>query len=92
MAQLAAESRSEFKGNVDALTKAQPKDLEASEIDVRLGATWLAPSIVQQFMMETFQPPYRIRYNNAITVRYSCLLYTSPSPRDATLSRMPSSA
>ena len=71
MAQLAAESRSEFKVNVDALTKAQPKDLETSEIDVRLGATWLAPSIVQQFMMETFQPPYRIRYNNAITVRYS---------------------
>ena len=71
MAQLAAESRSEFKVNVDALTKAQPKDLEASEIDVRLGATWLAPSIVQQFMMETFQPPYRIRYNNSITVRYS---------------------
>ncbi|UYJ08078.1 MAG: SNF2-related protein [Oscillospiraceae bacterium] len=71
MAQLVAESHPEFKVNVDALTKAQPKDLEASEIDVRLGATWLAPSIVQQFMMETFQPPYRIRYNNAITVRYS---------------------
>ena len=71
MAQFAAESHPEFKVNVDALTKAQPKDLEASEIDVRLGATWLAPSIVQQFMMETFQPPYRIRYNNAITVRYS---------------------
>ena len=71
MAQLAAESHPEFKVNVDALTKAQPKDLEASEIDVRLGATWLAPSIVQQFMMEAFQPPYRIRYNNAITVRYS---------------------
>ena len=71
MAQLAAESHPEFKVNVDTLTKAQPKDLEASEIDVRLGATWLAPSIVQQFMMETFQPPYRIRYNNAITVRYS---------------------
>ena len=71
MAQLAAESHPEFKVNVDALKKAQPKDLEASEIDVRLGATWLAPSIVQQFMMETFQPPYRIRYNNAITVRYS---------------------
>ena len=71
MAQLAAENHPEFKVNKDALTKAQPKDLEASEIDVRLGATWLAPSIVQQFMMETFQPPYRIRYNNAITVRYS---------------------
>ena len=71
IAQLAAESHPEFKVNVDALEKAQPKDLEASEIDVRLGATWLDPSIVQQFMMETFQPPYRIRYNNAITVRYS---------------------
>ena len=71
MAQLAAENHPEFKVNEDALTKAQPKDLEASEIDVRLGATWLDPSIVQQFMMETFQPPYRIRYNNAITVRYS---------------------
>ena len=71
MAQLAAESHPEFRVNVEALEKAQPKDLEASEIDVRLGATWLDPSIVQQFMMETFQPPYRIRYNNAITVRYS---------------------
>ena len=71
MAQLAAESHPEFKINVEALTKAQPKDLEASEIDIRLGAIWLNPAIVQQFMMETFQPPYRIRYNNLIQVRYS---------------------
>ena len=71
MAQLAAESHPEFKINVEALTKAQPKDLEASEIDIRLGATWLNPAIVQQFIMETFQPPYRIRYNNLIQVRYS---------------------
>ena len=71
MAQLAAESHPEFKINVEALTKAQPKNLEASEIDIRLGATWLNPAIVQQFMMETFQPPYRIRYNNLIQVRYS---------------------
>ena len=71
MAQLAAESHPEFKINVEALTKAQPKDLEASEIDIRLGATWLNPAIVQQFMMETFQPPYRSRYNNLIQVRYS---------------------
>ena len=71
MAQLAAESHPEFRINVEALTKAQPKDLEASEIDIRLGATWLNPAIVQQFMMETFQPPYRIRYNNLIQVRYS---------------------
>ena len=71
MAQFAAEGHPEFAVNVTALEKAQPKDLEASEIDVRLGATWLDSSIVQQFMMETFQPPYRIRYNNSITVRYS---------------------
>ena len=62
MAQFAAEGHPEFAVNVTALEKAQPKDLEASEIDVRLGATWLDSSIVQQFMMETFQPPYRIRF------------------------------
>ena len=69
MAQLAAENHLEFKVNVDALTKAQPKDLEASEIDVRLGATWLAPEIIQKFMTETFQIPYYLRH--AVKVRYS---------------------
>ena len=69
MAQLAAESHPEFKVNVDALTKAQPKDLEASEIDVRLGATWLSPDIIQKFMTETFQIPYYLRH--AVKVRYS---------------------
>ena len=68
MAQLAAENHPEFKVNVDALTKAQPKDLEASEIDVRLGATWLAPEIIQKFMTETFQIPYYLRH--AVKVRY----------------------
>ena len=71
IAQLAAETNPEFKINVNALTKAQPKDLEASEIDVCLGATWLNPGIVQQFMMETFQPPYKVRYNQTIQVSYS---------------------
>ena len=69
MAQLAAENHPEFKVNVDALTKAQPKDLEASEIDVRLGATWLDPNIIQKFMTETFQIPYYLRH--AVKVRYS---------------------
>ena len=69
MAQLAAESHPKFKVNVDALTKAQPKDLEASEIDVRLGATWLSPDIIQKFMTETFQIPYYLRH--AVKVRYS---------------------
>ena len=61
IAQLAAETNPEFAVNVDALTKAQPKELEASEIDVRLGATWIAPEIIQKFMQETFQVPYYLR-------------------------------
>ncbi len=69
MAQLAAETNPEFAVNVTALEKAQPKDLEASEIDVRLGATWLAPEIIQKFMAETFQIPYYLRH--AVKVRYS---------------------
>ena len=69
MAQFAAETNPEFVVNVDALTKAQPRELEASEIDVRLGATWLDPDIIQKFMTETFQIPYYLRH--AVKVRYS---------------------
>ena len=69
MAQFAAETNPEFAVNVEALTKAQPRELEASEIDVRLGATWLDPSIIQKFMTETFQIPYYLRH--AVKVRYS---------------------
>ena len=69
MAQFAAETNPEFAVNVDALTKAQPRELEASEIDVRLGATWLDPDIIQKFMTETFQIPYYLR--RAVNVRYS---------------------
>ena len=69
IAQLAAETNPEFAVNVDALTKAQPKELEASEIDVRLGATWIAPEIIQKFMQETFQVPYYLRRD--VNVRFS---------------------
>ena len=69
MAQFAAETNPEFSVNVEALTKAQPRELEASEIDVRLGAMWLDPSIIQKFMTETFQIPYYLR--RAVNVRYS---------------------
>ena len=68
-AQLAAETNPEFVVNVDALTKAQPRELEASEIDVRLGATWLSPDIVQKFMEETFRVPYYMR--RSIAVKFS---------------------
>ena len=69
MAQFAAETNPEFVVNVDALTKAQPRELEASEIDVRLGATWLSPDIVQKFMEETFRVPYYMR--RSIAVKFS---------------------
>ena len=69
IAQLAAETNPEFKVNVTALEKAQPKELEASEIDVRLGATWIAPEIIQKFMQETFQVPYYLRHD--VNVRFS---------------------
>ena len=69
MAQFAAETNPAFAVNVEALTKAQPRELEASEIDVRLGATWLDPDIIQKFMTETFQIPYYLRH--AVKVRYS---------------------
>ena len=69
MAQFAAETNPEFAVNAEALLKAQPKDLEASEIDVRLGATWLAPEIIQKFMAETFQIPYYMRHS--INVKFS---------------------
>ena len=48
-----------FKLNVEALEAAQPKDLDASEIDVRLGATWIDKEYIEQFMYELFDTPYR---------------------------------
>ena len=50
-----------FAENVDALIAAQPKDLEASEIEVRLGATWLDKKYIEQFMYETFETPRYLR-------------------------------
>ena len=68
-AQRAAEKDHFFDQNVSALTAAQPKDLEASEIEVRLGATWLDKMYIQQFMYETFKTPVYLR--NQIQVHYS---------------------
>ena len=76
MAQFAAETNPEFVVNVDALTKAQPRELEASEIDVRLGATWLNPDIIQKFMTETFQIPYYLRHAVKVTQLLFCDLST----------------
>lgn len=62
-AEHAAVSSSFFSPNVEALKKAQPKDLDASEIEVRLGATWIDKEIIQQFMFETFKTPGFARFN-----------------------------
>ena len=63
IARLAAEKDAAFTVNVEALEKAQPKDLDASEIDVRLGATWIDSKYIQQFMVETFDTPFYLRRN-----------------------------
>ena len=59
----------EIAANVEALRAAQPKDLDASEIEVRLGATWIDKEYIRQFMVETFEPPYYMR--RSIEVNYS---------------------
>ena len=69
IAKLAAANDPTFAVNVEALTAAQPKDLDATEIDVRLGATWISPDIIQKFMAETFRIPFYMRY--AIQVKFS---------------------
>lgn len=69
VAQIAADRDPAFAVNVQALLQAQPKDLDASEIDVRLGATWVDPEYIQRFMEETFEPPYYLRRN--IEVKFS---------------------
>ena len=68
-AQKAASEDPAYQVNVEALKAAQPKDLDASEIEVRLGATWIDQSYIQQFMYETLNTPVYLR--NKITVNYS---------------------
>ena len=68
-AQRVAQQDPSFAVNVEALTAAQPKDLDASEIEVRLGATWIDKEYIQQFMYETFNTPFYLQ--RSIEVNYS---------------------
>ena len=68
-AQRAAQQDPSFAVNVEALTAAQPKDLDASEIEVRLGATWIDKEYIQQFMYETFDTPFYMQRN--VQVNYT---------------------
>lgn len=68
-AELAAKTNEEYKANVEALEQAQPKDLDASEIEVRIGSTWIDKEYMQEFMYELFDTPYRNQ--GSIKVNYS---------------------
>ncbi|MDY4508864.1 MAG: SNF2-related protein [Candidatus Faecousia sp.] len=68
-AEAAAAENPSYQVNVEALRAAQPKDLDASEIEVRLGATWIDKSYIKQFMFETFDTPHYLRYS--MDVQYS---------------------
>ncbi len=65
-----AENNPEYEINVQALTRVQPKDLEASEIEVRLGATWVDPAYITEFMRELFHTPKHF-LGNQIDVKYA---------------------
>ena len=68
-AEAAAKADQSFNINVEALKAAQPRELTASEIDVRLGATWIEPRYIEQFMVNTFQPTYWA--SRSMSVNYS---------------------
>ncbi|WP_339362241.1 SNF2-related protein [Vallitalea sp. AN17-2] len=68
-AELAAKTNEEYKANVEALEQAQPIDLDASEIEVRIGSTWIDKEYMQEFMYELFDTPYRNQ--GSIKVNYS---------------------
>ncbi|MDO4647900.1 MAG: SNF2-related protein [Eubacteriales bacterium] len=87
VARMTAATHPELSINVEALEKAQPKNLDASEIDVRLGATWIDKSYIQQFMEETFEPPYYLRRSIEVkfapmTAEWQITGKTNPSRND----------
>ena len=68
-AERVAETDPFFRINAEALKRAQPKDLDASEIEVRIGSTWIDPQYYQDFMYETFRTPYYMR--RRVKINYS---------------------
>ena len=71
IARVFAENHPEFAINVSALEGVQPKELDASEIEVRIGATWIDTKYIEDFMRETFETPDYLFSRNAIGVQYS---------------------
>lgn len=65
------ESHPEYAPNVKALTQVQPKELDASEIEVRIGATWIDPKYINDFLSDVFSTPQNFLSNDIIGVQYS---------------------
>ena len=71
--QYAADNPTEFGINVQALERVMPKELDATEIDVRIGATWIDPHYIEDFIKETFQTPDYLFDRGVVSVKYSNL-------------------
>ena len=70
-AKIYAENHPEYAVNVQALTQVQPKELDASEIEVRIGATWIEPKYIEDFMRDTFETPQHLFDRNMIGIQFS---------------------
>ncbi len=70
-AKIYAESHPEYTVNVQALTQVQPKELDASEIEVRIGATWVKPEYLEDFMRDTFETPQHLFDRNVMGIQFS---------------------
>ncbi len=66
-----AENHPEYTVNVQALTQVQPKELDASEIEVRIGATWVKPEYLEDFMRDTFESPQHLFDKNVMGIQFS---------------------
>ena len=66
-----AENHPEYTVNVQALTQVQPKELDASEIEVRIGATWIKPEYLEDFMRDTFETPQHLFDKNVMGIQFS---------------------
>ena len=67
-AKVYAENHPEYAVNVQALTQVQPKELDASEIEVRIGATWIEPKYIEDFMRDTFETPHHLFDRNIVGI------------------------
>ena len=70
-AKVYAENHPEYAVNVQALTQVQPKELDASEIEVRIGATWIEPKYIEDFMRDTFETPQHLFDRNMMGIQFS---------------------